>query len=62
MTDHEMDKETGLEPSAKGDHRDEEIRNAQLADAVRKAAAETTEDLTVDDPQSPSTLSPPEMA
>lgn len=59
MTDHKLDKETGLEPSEKGNHHDEEVRNAHLADAVRKAAAKATEDLTVDDPQSPSTLSPP---
>ena len=55
MTDDAVDKETGLEPSAKGGH-DEETRNAHLAEAARKAAATTTEDLTVDDPRSPSTL------
>jgi hypothetical protein len=60
MTDESVDKETGLKPSAAGDHHDEAIRNAQLAEAVRKAAAKATEDLTVDDPQSPSTLPPPE--
>jgi hypothetical protein len=61
MTDDAVDKETGLEPSAKGDHHDEQIRNAKLAEAVRKAAAKATEDLTVDDPRSPSTLPPPEV-
>ena len=55
MTDDAVDKETGLEPSAKGGH-DEKTRNAHLAEAVRKAAAIATEDLTVDDPRSPSTL------
>lgn len=59
MTDHAVDKETGLEPSATGSH-DEETRNAHLAEAVRKAAAIATEDLTVDDPRSPSTLPPPQ--
>jgi hypothetical protein len=62
MTDQSVDKETGLEPSAKGDHHDEEARNAHLAEAARKVAAEATEDLTVDDPDSPSTLPPPESA
>ena len=59
MTDIAVDKETGLEPSAKGGH-DEETRNAHLAEAVLKAAAIATEDLTVDDPRSPSTLPPTE--
>ena len=59
MTDV-VDKETGLEPSASGDHHDEQVRNAHLAEAARKAAATTTEDLTVDDPRSPSTLPPTE--
>lgn len=60
MTDDAVDKETGLEPSAKGDRHDEVTRNAHLAEAVRKAAATATEDLTVDDPRSPSTLPPTE--
>jgi hypothetical protein len=60
MTDDAVDKETGLEPSANGDHHDEQVRNAHLAEAARKAAATTTEDLTVDDPRSPSTLPPTE--
>jgi hypothetical protein len=60
MTDDAVDKETGLEPSAKEDHHDEQIRNEKLAEAVRRAAAIATEDLTVDDPHSPSTLPPPE--
>ena len=60
MADDAVDKETGLEPSAKGDRHDEEIRNAHLAEAVRKAAAMTTEDLSVDDPRSPLTLPPTE--
>lgn len=58
--DDAVDRETGPDPSANGDHLDEEIRNAQLAEAARKAAATTTEDLTVDDPRSPSTLPPTE--
>lgn len=62
MTDDALDKETGLRPLAKGDRRDEEIRNAHLAEAVRKAAAKATEDLSVDDPDSPSTLPPPQSA
>ena len=60
MTDDAVIKETGLEPSAKGDHQDEQTRNAHLAEAARKAAAMTTEDLSVDDPRSPSTLPPTE--
>jgi hypothetical protein len=60
MADDAVDKETGLELSAEGDRHDDEIRNAHLAEAVRKAAAMTTEDLSVDDPRSPSTLPPTE--
>jgi hypothetical protein len=56
MTDDAVDKETGLDLSATHDHGDEERRNAHLADAARKAATKTTEDLAVDDPRSPSTL------
>ena len=58
--DDAVDKETGPDPSANGGYLDEVIRNAQLAEAARKAAATTTEDLTVDDPRSPSTLPPTE--
>ena len=56
MTDDTVDPETGLDLSATRDHQDEELRNAHLADAARKAAQKTTEDLAVDDPDSPSTL------
>lgn len=56
MTDDSVDKETGLDLSARRDHEDEEKRNAHLAEAARKAANRTTEDLAVDDPDSPSTL------
>jgi hypothetical protein len=56
MTDESVDKETGLDLSARHDHEDEEKRNAHLAEAARKAANSTTEDLAVDDPESPSTL------
>jgi hypothetical protein len=56
MTDDMVDPETGLDLSARREHEDEEKRNAHLAEAARKAAERTTEDLTVDDPESPSTL------
>ena len=56
MTDDTVDPETGLDLSVKRDRVDEARRNAHLAEAARKAASRTTEDLAVDDPDQPSTL------